>query len=85
VTSVGMLSRTCATSSTNSPRATADLAGVVTFGSRFEADRLILVVTAAVGAGVEETAVDGPVVLAHRRGAVCRRNGLLAISTLGMR
>jgi asparagine synthase (glutamine-hydrolysing) len=72
-----MLNRTRVMSSTDSPGATADLAGVVTFAGAVEADRLLVTVTEAIGAGVEETAVDGPVVLGHRRGSVHRRDGLL--------
>ncbi len=72
-----MLNRTRVMSSTDSPRATADLAGVVTFAGAFEADRLLWTITEAIGAGVEETAADGPVLLGHKRGAVHRRDGLL--------
>ena len=72
-----MSNRTHAMSSTDSSLATTDLAGVVTFAGAFEADRLLGRLKAASPDGPAETAVDGPVLVRHNRGAIHRRDGVL--------
>jgi asparagine synthase (glutamine-hydrolysing) len=72
-----MSNRTRAMSSTDPPHATAGLAGVVTFAGGVEAGRLRGTLREAIGAGVGETAVEGPFAVGHKQGAVHQRDGLL--------